>query len=79
MSECRTAPKTDFDKVAFVRSCLAALPKIRHADMQRRAEEIGQTISPASSSEVRKAFESQAGILSRLNSLLQPGGTPKRW
>jgi hypothetical protein len=60
-SEHRTAPNTEFDKGAFVRSCLTEIPNIRNADIQHRAEEIGQTISPAYISEVRKAFESQPG------------------
>jgi hypothetical protein len=53
------SPNTEFDKGAFVRSCLAEVPNIRNAEIQRRAEEIGQTISPAYISEVRKAFSGE--------------------
>jgi hypothetical protein len=50
------SPNTEFDKGDFVRSCLTEIPNIRNAEIQRRAEEMGQKISPAYISEIRKSF-----------------------
>jgi len=47
---------TESDKGAFVRRCLTETPNIRNTDIQRKAHEQGITISPAYSSEIRKAF-----------------------
>lgn len=48
--------ESGIDKAAFVRSCLTEHPEMRNADIQRKAAELGYTISPAYISELRKAF-----------------------
>jgi hypothetical protein len=50
------------DKGAFVRQCLRDNPEIRSADIRRKAEEIGLTISPSYISETRKAFFEELSI-----------------
>ncbi len=45
-----------FDKGAFVRSCLTEHPTIRNSEIQRKASELGHTISPGYISDIRKAF-----------------------
>ena len=37
--------ESGFDKAAFVRSCLTEHPEMRNADIQRKATELGYTIS----------------------------------
>ena len=46
----------EFDKGAFVRSCLTDHPGIRNAEIIRMANEQGQTISSGYVSDIRKAF-----------------------
>jgi hypothetical protein len=46
----------EFDKGAFVRSCLTEYPTIRNSEIQRKASELGHTISPGYISDIRKAF-----------------------
>jgi hypothetical protein len=46
----------DFNKGAFVRSCLTEHPGIRNAEIIRMASEQGQTISSGYVSDIRKAF-----------------------
>jgi hypothetical protein len=46
----------DFNKGAFVRSCLTEHPGIRNAEIIRMASEHGQTISSGYVSDIRKAF-----------------------
>ena len=46
----------DFDKGAFVRSCLTEYPTIRNSEIQRKASELGHSISPGYISDIRKAF-----------------------
>lgn len=46
----------EFDKGAFVRSCLTEYPNIRNREIQRKASELGHTISPGYISDIRKAF-----------------------
>ena len=46
----------DFDKGAFVRSCLTEYPAIRNAEIKRKASELGHSISPGYISDIRKAF-----------------------
>ncbi len=46
----------EFDKGAFVRSCLTEYPTIRNSEIQRKAGELGHTISPGYISDIRKAF-----------------------
>jgi hypothetical protein len=46
----------EFDKGAFVRSCLTKHPGIRNAEIIRMASEQGQTISSGYVSDIRKAF-----------------------
>jgi hypothetical protein len=46
----------EFDKGAFVRSCLTEYPTIRNSEIQRKASELGHSISPGYISDVRKAF-----------------------
>jgi hypothetical protein len=50
----------DFDKGAFVRSCLTEHPTIRNSEIQRKAGELGHTISPGYISDIRKAFPGRA-------------------
>jgi hypothetical protein len=56
-----TAPNEN-DKGAFVRQCLRDHPETRNADIRRKAEEIGLTISASYISETRKAFFEELGI-----------------
>ena len=56
-----TAPN-ESDKGTFVRQCLRDNPEIRSADIRRKAEEIGLTISPSYISETRKAFFEELSI-----------------
>ena len=51
--------ESGIDKAAFVRSCLTEHPEMRNADIQRKAAELGYTISPAYISELRKAATSE--------------------
>jgi len=46
----------DFDKGAFVHQCLHENPDIRNVEIQRKASELGHTISPGYISDIRKAF-----------------------
>jgi hypothetical protein len=46
----------EFDKGAFVRSCLTEYPTIRNSEIQRKASELGHSISPGYISDIRKAF-----------------------
>jgi len=46
----------DFNKGAFVRSCLTEHPGIRNAEIIRMASELGHSISPGYMSDIRKAF-----------------------
>jgi hypothetical protein len=46
----------EFNKGAFVRSCLTEYPTIRNSEIQRKASELGHTISPGYISDIRKAF-----------------------
>ena len=46
----------DFDKDAFVRQCLQESPDIRNVEIERKASELGHTISPGYISDIRKAF-----------------------
>ena len=46
----------EFDKGAFVRSCLTEYPTIRNSEIQRKAGELGHSISPGYISDIRKAF-----------------------
>ena len=52
----------ELDKGAFVRQCLTETPTIRNSEIQRKAAELGYTISPAYISETRKAFFSEPTI-----------------
>jgi len=54
--EANVSPNSIFDKGQFVRTCLTEHPSLRNSDIQRKAAEIGQSISPAYISETRKAF-----------------------
>ena len=59
LSLVATSPSTtkqEFDKGAFVRSCLTERPDIRNAEIIRLASEQGQNISSGYVSELRKAF-----------------------
>jgi hypothetical protein len=46
----------EFDKGAFVRSCLTEYPTIRNSEIQRKASELGHSISPGYISDIRKAY-----------------------
>lgn len=46
----------EFDKGAFVRSCLTEYPTIRNNEIQRKAGELGYSISQGYISDIRKAF-----------------------
>lgn len=48
--------ESSVDKATFVRSMFSEHPELRNADIQRKANEQGITISPAYISELRKAF-----------------------
>jgi hypothetical protein len=52
--------RIEIDKGDFVRQCLTETPNIRNADIQRKAGELGITISAGYISDTRKAFEERS-------------------
>jgi hypothetical protein len=50
----------EFDKGQFVRGCLTENPQMTIGDIQRKAQEVGQSIASSYISDIRKAFRSES-------------------